>query len=42
MNIKNKLVLVNFLVALCDGSTDRSITEQEEVYVIFADPEAIC
>ena len=42
MNIKNKLVSVNFLVVLCDGSTDRSITEQEVVYVIFADPEAIC
>ena len=42
INIKNKLVLVNFLVVLCDGSTDKSITEQQVVYVIFTDPEAIC
>ena len=30
---------MNFLTVLCDGSTDKSITEQEVVYVIFTDPE---
>ena len=38
-NIKNKLVLVNFLALLCDGSTGKIITEQEVVYVIFTDLE---
>ena len=37
--IKNKLVLANFLAVLYDGSTDKSITEQEVVYIIFTDPE---
>ena len=31
--------MVNFLAVLCDGSTDKSVTEQEVVYVAFADPE---
>ena len=38
-NIKNKLASMNFLAVLCDDSTDKSITEQEVVHVIFADPE---
>ena len=38
-NIKNKLASVNFLAVLCDGSTDKSIAEQEVVYVIFTNPE---
>ena len=38
-NIKNKRASVNFLAVLCDGSTDKSITEEEVVYVIFTDPE---
>ena len=38
-NIKSNLALVNFLALLRDGSTDKSITEQEVVYVIFTDPE---
>ena len=38
-NMKNKLALVNFLAVLCDSSTDKSITEQEVVYVIFTYPE---
>ena len=38
-DIATKLKSVNFLAILCDGSTDKSITEQEVVYVIFADPE---
>ena len=32
-------MLVNFLAVLCDGSTDKIVTEQEVVYVIFTDPE---
>ena len=38
-NVKNKLASVNVLAILCDGSTDKIITEQEVVYVIFTDPE---
>ena len=30
--------MVHFLAVLCDRSTDRSVTEQEVVYVAFADP----
>ena len=37
--MKKKLELVNFISILCDGSTDKSITEQEVIYVIFVDPE---
>ena len=38
-NIKNKLVLVKVLEVFCDSSTDKNITEQEIVHVIFTDPE---
>lgn len=38
-NMKKKLELVNFISILCDGSTDKSITEQEVIFVIFVDPE---
>ena len=38
-NMKNKLASVNFLAVLCDGSTDKSIIEQEVVSVIFTYPE---
>ena len=38
-NVKKKLTIVNFLGVLCDGSTDKSVMEQEVVYVAFADPE---
>ena len=31
--------MVNFLAVLCDGSTDKSVAEQEYVFVAFADPE---
>ena len=31
--------LVNFLVVLCDDSTDKSSTEQEVLYLIFTSPE---
>ena len=37
-NMKKKLELVNFISILCDGSTDKSITEQEAIYVVFLDP----
>ena len=37
--VKKKLELVNFIVVLCDGSTDNSVTAQEVLYVIFVDPE---
>ena len=37
--VKEKLHLVNFIIILCDGSTDNSIIEQEVLYVIFTDPE---
>ena len=38
-NMKKKLTTVNFLAVLCDGSMDKSVTEQDVVYVTFADPE---
>ena len=31
--------MVNFLAVLCDRSVEKSVTEQEVVYVAFADPE---
>ena len=37
-NMKKKLELVNFISILCDGSTDKSITEQEAIFVVFLDP----
>ena len=37
--VNKKLHLVNFIIILCDGSTDNSIIEQEVLYVIFTDPE---
>ena len=37
--MKKKLTMVNFLAVLCGGSTDKSIAEQEVVYVAFTDPE---
>ena len=37
-NTKKKLDLVNFISILCDGSTDKSITEQEAIFVVFLDP----
>ena len=38
-NVKKKLTMVNFLAVLCNRSTDKSVTEQEVVYVAFADAE---
>ena len=37
-SVKKKLELVNFIAVLCDGSTDNSVIEQEDLYVIFVDP----
>ena len=33
-----KLTIVNFLAVLFNGSTGKCVTEQEVVYVAFADP----
>ena len=35
--VKKKLESVKFITVLCDGSTGNSVTEQEVLYVIFAD-----
>ena len=40
IDISEKVERVNFITVLCDGSTDTSITEQEVIYVIFADPDS--
>lgn len=36
---EKKLTMVNFLPVLCNGSIDKSVSEQEIAYVAFADPE---
>ena len=36
-----KLKKVNFIGILCDGSTDKSITEQEVIYVTYRDPDTL-
>ena len=36
---EKKLTMVNFLPVLCNGSIDKSVSEQEIVFVAFADPE---
>lgn len=33
--------MVNFIVILCDETTDTSITEQEVAYVFFVDPDTM-
>ena len=38
-NIIEDLQKVNFFALLCDGSTDRSINEQEVVYVAYCNPK---
>ena len=35
---EKKLTMVNFLPVLCNGSIDKSVSEQEIVFVAFADP----
>ena len=37
-NVKKNLKLVNFISILCDGVTDKSVTEQEVLFVVFTDP----
>ena len=37
--VSKKLKKVNFISVLCDGSTDKNVTEQEVIYVIFVDPD---
>ena len=37
--VRENLSRVNFFAILCDGSTDHSITEQEIVYVAYANPD---
>ena len=39
MNISERLEKVNFISTLCDGSTKRSVIEQEVVYVTFTNAE---
>ena len=38
-DVKEKIEVVNFIAILCDGPTDKSITEQEVIYVIYLDPD---
>ena len=38
-SVKKKLMMANFLTAMCVESIDRSVTEQEVVYVALVDPE---
>ena len=40
-NIHKKLLWMNFIAILCDGTTDTSITEQEVVSGFFVDPDTI-
>ena len=37
--IAKKLCKVNFTGLLCDGSTDKSVVEQEVIYITFMDPD---
>ena len=32
---------MKFIAILCDGTTDRSITEQEVLYIMFVDPDTL-
>ena len=38
-DVKKKIEVVNFIAILCGGSTDKSITEQEIIYIISVDPD---
>ena len=40
-DLYEKLLQVNFITILCDGTTDTSITEQEVIYVFFIDPDTM-
>ena len=37
--LQKKLTRVNFVAILIDGTTDRSVKEQEVLYVMFVDPD---
>ena len=37
--IAKKLRKVNFTGLLCDGSNDKSVVEQEVIYITFMDPD---
>ena len=39
-DVKKKIEVVSFIAILCEGSTDKSIIEQEVIYVISVDPDA--
>ena len=36
-DVKKKIEMVNFIAVLCDGSTDKSITKQKVIYIIYMD-----
>ena len=36
-DIQKKMELVNFIAVLCDGFTNKSITEQGVIYAIYVD-----
>ena len=38
-DVKKKIKVVNFIAILCDGSTNKGMTEQEVIYVIYVDPD---
>ena len=40
-DLYEKLLRVNFIAILCDGTTDTSITEQEVIYIFFIDPDTM-
>ena len=39
IDIREKLVKVNFIATLIDRTTDRAAKEQEVFYVMYVDPE---
>ena len=39
-DIRKKLLRVNFIAILIDGTTDRAVKEQEVLYVVFVDPDS--
>ena len=40
-DLYDKLLRVNFIAILCDGTTDTSIIEQEVIYIFFVDPDTM-
>ena len=39
IDVRKKLTRVNFIAILVDGTTDRAVTEQEVLYVMYVDPD---